>query len=248
MAKKRVNELARQFDLPPTEIVKRLEKAGIKVKAAASAVDEDAAVAAITGKPLPNGNGQAKAPQRPRIQTGPGLGRPLGTGDGPAKPSTPVNPSARRAQEQKEREQQQAQQKRDGNRGGNRGGQRGGQRPTRSNITPPGGGAAGPGGVRRVVIDSQAARRGPGGPGGGPGPGPQRPPRGRGGRRRRRYVDIEPEPLAAQAAAAKKDIIRINSGSSVKEVAEYLQVSSAEIIKKLMQMGEMATLTQTLAD
>jgi translation initiation factor IF-2 len=240
MAKKRVNELARQFDLPPTEIVKRLEKAGIKVKAAASAVDEDTAVAAITGKPLPNGNGQAKQPPRPRIQTGPGLGRPLGTGDGPAKPSTPVNPSARRAQEQKEREQQQAQAKRDSNRGGNRG------RPQRTNVTPPS--AAGPGGVRRVVIDSQAARRGPGGPGGGPGPGPQRPPRGRGGRRRRRYVDIEPEPLSAQQAQAKKDTIRINSGSTVKDVAEYLQISSAEIIKKLMQMGEMATLTQTLAD
>jgi translation initiation factor IF-2 len=244
MAKKRVNELARQFDLPPKEIVSRLEKAGIKVKAAASAVDEDAAVAAITGKPLPNGNGQPKAPPRPRIQTGPGLGRPLGTGDGPAKPSTPVNPSARRAQEQKEREQQQAQAKRDS---GNRGGNRGGQRPTRS--AP---GAAGPGGVRRVVIDSQAARRGPGGPGGpgggGPGPGPQRRPS-RGGRRRRRYVDVEPEPLSqANAAAARTDVIRINSGSTVKDVAEYLQISSAEIIKKLMQMGEMATLTQTLAD
>src|SRR3954467_2705625 len=153
MAKKRVNELARQFDLPPKEIVKRLEKAGIKVKAAASAVDEDTAVAAITGKPLPTGNGQ---PARPQVQTGPAPGPPLGTGDGPARPSKPVNPSARRAQEQREREQQQAQQKRDGNRGGNRGGpQRGGPRPTRSNITPPGGGAAGPGGVRRVVIDSQ---------------------------------------------------------------------------------------------
>src|SRR4051794_12415143 len=247
MAKKRVNELARQFDLPPTEIVKRLEKAGIKVKAAASAVDEDAAVAAITGKPLPNGNGQAKAPQRPRIQTGPGLGRPLGTGDGPAKPSTPVNPSARRAQEQREREQQQAQAKRDSSNrgGGNRGG---GPRPARGGSAGPGG----PGGVRRVVIDSQAARRGPGGPGGpgggGPGPGPQRRPS-RGGRRRRRYVDVEPEPLSqANAAAARTDVIRINSGSTVKDVAEYLQISSAEIIKKLMQMGEMATLTQTLPD
>src|SRR3954469_17893540 len=68
MAKKRVNELARQFNLPAQEIVQRLEKAGIKVKAAASAVDEDTAVAAITGKPLPNGNGAQRA--RPQIQTG----------------------------------------------------------------------------------------------------------------------------------------------------------------------------------
>src|SRR4051812_30148104 len=214
MAKKRVNELAKQFNLPSQEIVKRLEKAGITVKAAASAVDEDTAVAAITGKPLPNGNGKAAPSRRPQIQTGPGLGRPLGTGDGPARPSTPVNPSARRAQEQREREQQQAQAKRDSNRGG-----RGGQRPNRAGLS--GERSPSAGGVRRVVIDSQAARRtsGPGGgPGGGPGPGPQRRPS-RGGRRRRRYVEVEPVPLA-QANAQAPDVIRVNSGSTVKDVAE----------------------------
>src|SRR3954471_13573339 len=151
MAKKRVNELARQFDLPAAEIVKRLEKAGIRVKAAASAVDEDAAVAAITGKPLPNGNGQARPPQRPSIQAGPGLRRPLGTGDGPARPSKPVNPSARRAQEQKEREQQQREGTNQRGGGPQRGTNR--QRPQRGG---PGSGGPGPGagggagGVRRV--------------------------------------------------------------------------------------------------
>src|SRR4051794_26500144 len=92
MAKKRVHELAREFNLPSEEIRKRLEKAGIKLKAAASAVDEDLAAAAITGKPLPNGNAK-KEPQRP--QRPPGMLRPLGTGEGPAKASTPVNASAR---------------------------------------------------------------------------------------------------------------------------------------------------------
>ena len=182
MAKKRVNELARQFNLPSQEIITRLEKAGIKVKAAATAIDEETAVAAITGKPLPSANGQAKAPQRPDIRTGPGLGRPLGTGDGPARPSKPVNPSARRAQEQKEREQQQREGTSQRGGGGQRGTNR--QRPQRS----PAPGGPGPGGVRRVVIDSQASRRGPGGgpggPGGGPG-GPMRRPRRGGGRRRR---------------------------------------------------------------
>src|SRR3954452_24324599 len=148
MAKKRVNELARQFNLPSQEIVKRLEKAGIKVKAAASAVDEDTAVAAITGKPLPNGNGQPARP-RPNIQTGPGLGRPLGTGEGPARPSKPVNPSARRAQEQREREQQQREGANQRGGGPQRGTNR--QRPSRG---PAPGGPGGPGGVRRVVIDS----------------------------------------------------------------------------------------------
>jgi translation initiation factor IF-2 len=44
------------------------------------------------------------------------------------------------------------------------------------------------------------------------------------------------------------DLIRVNSGSTVKDVAEYLGVAVPEVIKKLMSLGEMATLTQTLSD
>jgi len=44
------------------------------------------------------------------------------------------------------------------------------------------------------------------------------------------------------------DDVRVNSGSTVKDVAEYLGVPVPEIIKKLMTLGEMATLTQTLSD
>ena len=100
--------------------------------------------------------------------------------------------------------------------------------------------------MRRVVIDSQAARRtgpggGPGGPGGGP---PRRPPR-RGGRRRRGTYT---EPTPQDASVLKADTIRINSGSTVKDVSEYLAVPVPELIKKLMGLGKMATLTQTLAD
>ena len=40
----------------------------------------------------------------------------------------------------------------------------------------------------------------------------------------------------------------MRSGSTVKEVAESLQLSAPEVIKKLMELGEMATLTQTLSD
>ncbi|HET6830357.1 MAG TPA: translation initiation factor IF-2 [Solirubrobacterales bacterium] len=93
---------------------------------------------------------------------------------------------------------------------------------------------------RRVVIDSQAARRdhmsqGP----------PQRPPRRR-GRRRRPAFDESPElktPTVEEPVALK-----VNSGATVREVSETFGVSSAEVIKKLMQQGEMATLTQTLTD
>ncbi len=40
----------------------------------------------------------------------------------------------------------------------------------------------------------------------------------------------------------------MRSGSTVKEVAESLQLSAPDVIKKLMELGEMATLTQTLSD
>jgi translation initiation factor IF-2 len=41
---------------------------------------------------------------------------------------------------------------------------------------------------------------------------------------------------------------KVPSGATVREVAELLGLGSAEVIKKLMTMGEMATLTQTLTD
>jgi len=194
MAKKRVHELAKQYDMPSKVVLEKLAAAGIEVKAAASAVDEDAADRALTGKPPleePSANGAGAEAN----------GKPA-EGDDKAAP----------------------------------------KRPTRSSLqgerAP---GAAG--GVRRVVIDSQASRR-QGGPGGGP-PGPQRRPPRRGGRRRRgAYV----EPVPQDKESLKADVIRVNSGSTVKDVAEYLGVPIPEIIKKLMQLGEMATLTQTLAD
>jgi translation initiation factor IF-2 len=100
-----------------------------------------------------------------------------------------------------------------------------------------------PGGKRRrrVVIDSQASRREhmPQAP-------PRRPPRRRGGRRRRPLleepVERGPEPEVEPEAT------KVQSGATVGEVAETLGLGSAEVIKKLMELGEMATLTQTLPD
>jgi translation initiation factor IF-2 len=113
-------------------------------------------------------------------------------------------------------------------------------RPTRGGMRSEGG----PGvGKRRVVIDSQAARRGPGA---GPGPAPQRPPRRR--RRRRRTPMPETPDMLAADQLTRTDTVKINSGSSVKEVAEYLGVGVPEVIKQLMSMGVLATLTKTLAD
>jgi translation initiation factor IF-2 len=93
---------------------------------------------------------------------------------------------------------------------------------------------------RRVVIDSQAARRDQMG-----GPPPQRPPRRRGGRRRRPLLE---EPPVRTEEPPEPEATRVNSGATVREVAELLGLGSAEVIKKLMMMGEMATLTQTLTD
>jgi translation initiation factor IF-2 len=197
MAKKRVHELAKQYDMPSAEVLKRLGDAGIEVKAAASAVDEDAADRALTGRP------QAHEEEAQKAQSANG-GQPDADGDA-AKPAP--------------------------------------KRPTRSSLQGERAPGTGGGGVRRVVIDSQASRR-QGGPGGGP-PGPQRRPPRRGGRRRRgAYV----EPVPQDKATLKPDTIQVNSGSTVKDVAEYLAVPIPEVIKKLMQLGEMATLTQTLAD
>jgi translation initiation factor IF-2 len=95
---------------------------------------------------------------------------------------------------------------------------------------------------RRVVIDSQAARRDhiaktqP----------PPRPPRRRGGRRRRPLLEEPSDKELKQPE--EQPPIKVNSGATVREVAEILGLSSAEVIKALMKEGEMATLTQTLTD
>src|SRR3954452_13822776 len=69
MAKKRVHELAKQYNMPTAEVMKRLNAAGIAVKATASAVDEQAADAALTGKKKPSANGATpKQPPRPTLR------------------------------------------------------------------------------------------------------------------------------------------------------------------------------------
>jgi translation initiation factor IF-2 len=113
-------------------------------------------------------------------------------------------------------------------------------KPVRAAGAPQQGGSGGGAKKRRVVIDSQAARRDQMG-----GPPPQRPPRRRGGRRRRPLLE---EPPMGPATPVEPEATKVNSGATVREVAELLGLAPAEVIKKLMTMGEMATLTQTLTD
>jgi translation initiation factor IF-2 len=220
---KRVHEIAKEHGLPAKELIAKLKAAGIEVKAASSSVDEEAALRVL-------GNG----------------GSPAATA-APAKPAAaekPAAPAKPAAADGAEAQQPPATPQSDG--GGSRppadGGRR--ERPTRDSLqgerTP---GAAG--GRRRVVIDSQASRRAPGG---GPAQSNQPPRRQRRGRRRRAVYDEEAAARPAARPDSGPDVVRVNSGSTVKDVAEYLDVRVPEVITKLMALGEMKTQAQTLSD
>jgi len=235
VAKKRVHEIAKAQGVSSKELLAALSAAGVEAKAAASNVEEAEALRALSsaGAGSAGGNGGAKAPDSvsgngtAKVEPGP---RPIpnhpqaissGTvGSGPQRKPASSAPKPPAS-------------------------------PPAANASPPSGtpaapagGSAGTGGGgkrrRRVVIDSQAARRDQMS-----GPSPQRPPRRRGGRRRRPTLDESPaKPLEMGEAQATK----VPSGATVREVSELLDLGSAEVIKKLMMMGEMATLTQTLPD
>ncbi len=223
MAKKRVHEIAKEKGISSKEVLAILQKAGFNVKAAASSVDEDDIVRAFSG-----GTAGDDAPAEPA--DGAKAPAPSSGSDGaPSSAGTPGPNGAGAAPAD----------------GAGAGGdaKRDRPRPTRAAR----GGEAGGGGGgrrRRVVIDSQAARRDrqP--------PPPQQPARrGRGRRRRPQWVEPDLEALAAARDAPREEpAVPVQSGSTVKEVAESLQLSSPEVIKKLMELGEMATLTQTLTD
>jgi translation initiation factor IF-2 len=253
MSKKRVHEIAKEQGLSSKELLEKLHAAGIEAKAAASSVEEAVALKALGGSDgaaSTNGSAAVAAPpaaasatataapaKQPPAATPPAPaatstqpatpaasasppaqapaapgGAPAASTSAPAAPGTPAQSAADRV------------------------------RPTRDSRTgerTPG--DIGPGGRRRVVIDSQASRRQQGGPANQPQRRPRR------GRRRRGTYDDTVAPIDNTAMEAT-DEIRVNSGSTVKDVAEYLGVPVPEVIKKLMTLGEMATLTQTLSD
>jgi translation initiation factor IF-2 len=92
---------------------------------------------------------------------------------------------------------------------------------------------------RRVVIDSQASRR----------QAPPPPPQQRRRRSRGRGAPPpEPQPKAPAAAVAEPPAIKIPSGATVRDVAEHFGLQVPEVIKKLMELGEMASITQTLSN
>jgi translation initiation factor IF-2 len=199
MAKKRVHEIAKAQGLTSKEVLAALRAAGIEAKAAASSVEEEAALQALAAAAKADGAGASEGSKGSKGDGDPATTKPKRSG--PPASSRPVRA-------------------------------RSGERPA--------GARAGGKRRRRVVIDSQAARREhmPQAPA-------PRPPRRRGGRRRRPLLE---EPPKVAEAPAEPEAIKVNSGATVREVAELLGLGSADVIKKLMTMGEMATLTQTLGD
>jgi translation initiation factor IF-2 len=231
VAKKRVHEIAKAQGVSSKELLAALKAAGVEAKAAASSVEEGDALKAIAAA-KGNGGAQATATKAPpQAAAKPAAEAPAATApQASAPPPKAAAPAGGKADAPAKAPAG------------------GGQQPSQPSTKPvraagqQGGAApAGPGSKkRRVVIDSQAARRDQMG-----GPPPQRPPRRRGGRRRRPLLE---EPPAKVEAPGEPEATKVNSGATVREVAESLGLAPAEVIKKLMMMGEMATLTQTLTD
>jgi translation initiation factor IF-2 len=252
---KRVHEIAKQNDMAPKDLLAKLQAAGVNVKAASSSVDEQVAARVLAGD-TPSGAGGTAVEQPANIAAErQAAARAEAAARAAAAREAAARQAAVEAAKAKERAAEDAAQAANGNGGSARagtatqaqgaGGDGKQQRPTRDSLQ----GERAPsnsGGRRRVVIDSQASRRA-GGPGGGGGPSNQPPRRQRRGRRRRGVYDEEAESRPTEVKV-DNSAIQINSGSTVKDVAEYLNVAVPEVMKKLMALGEMKTLTQTLSD
>ncbi|HET9120087.1 MAG TPA: translation initiation factor IF-2 [Solirubrobacterales bacterium] len=220
MAKKRVHEIAKAQGLTSKELLAALKAAGVEAKAAQSSVEESDALAALKNS---GDGGSAGAATKTKPAAKATVTKAAPKKDAPeggdgAKPKAAPKQDAAQAK---------------------------GDAPAKPAV---GDGAGAPARKasgrkrRRVVIDSQAARRDhiaktqP----------PPRPPRRRGGRRRRPLLEEPSDRELKQPEEAPP--IKVNSGATVREVAESLGLSAAEVIKALMKEGEMATLTQTLTD
>ncbi len=279
MSKKRVHEIAKEHGLSSKELLAKLKAAGVEAKAAASSIDEAAALKVLgsDGSGAPSSpNGAAGAPPQAAPPPPPAKSAPTATTSASPKPAAAPSPSSSSPAAPAVRAQAQAtgagapaspsaQAQASSAAAPAQAGAAAAAPPPAAAAAPAGAGSApagaervrptrdsrtgertpgevGPGGRRRVVIDSQASRRQQGGPASQP---QRRPPR-RGRRRRGTYDEtIQPIDTAAMEAT---DLVRVNSGSTVKDIAEYLGVPVPEVIKKLMSLGEMATLTQTLSD
>ncbi|MBW3643150.1 MAG: translation initiation factor IF-2, partial [Actinobacteria bacterium] len=108
----------------------------------------------------------------------------------------------------------------------------------------PGGRPGGPPPLRPGQVPGAGGR-----PGGRPG-GPRRPRRG-GGRRRRNREELQPQGIATytpQDTPVPVGEVVIERGSTAKDLGPKLNRSAADVVRFLLQQGEMITATQTLSD
>ena len=88
---------------------------------------------------------------------------------------------------------------------------------------------------RRVVIDSQAGRKGGKGAVRGEGKGA-------------RTAEAELPPVKQKPAPGTESPVTLASGATVKDFADAFEFPAGDVIKKLMMMGDMVTITQSLSD
>ena len=197
-----------------------------------------------TGRPIPPPPGGGGRGPAPITRSGPGVGRPGGPGagrpggPGAGRPGGPGGPGGFARP------------------GGPGAGRPGG--PGAGAFARPGGPGAGPGGPGARPAGPGGGPGGPGGPGGGPGN------RGRGGlggsqrraskkkkKRRRSDDDLQPSEMRAysnSAAPVPEGTIVIERGASAQDFAPKLNRTSADVVRFLLQNGEMVTATMSLSD
>jgi translation initiation factor IF-2 len=233
MAKRRIVEIARERGLDPNEVARVLFEAGVPIQR--DMVDEVAAARALAGS----------KPKKPPVKKKPvATAQRSSAAAKAAAEAKPVDPAAAHpnaikpepVEPPKEKKEEPAttaapRAPRDDRAPRSSGGSRFAPPP------PPGGAPAGrarpqrgvpQGKKRRVVIDSQAARG----------------PRERSQRGGDRGKEIREEKPVVRPTGP----VTVPSGVTVKEYAEKLGVSTAEIIKMMMGLGEFVTITQSLTD
>ncbi|MEI8398485.1 MAG: translation initiation factor IF-2 [Actinomycetes bacterium] len=202
-----------------------------------------------TGRPIPPPPGGRVAPgeARPGFRPGPGGARPgpggAGFRPGPGSRPGPGGPGGPRT----------------GGPGGPRTGGPGGPGGPRTGFAPRTGGPGGPGGARPGGPGAGAP--GAGGPGGGPRPGggpggprnngQRRAPRKKSrARRRAEFDELQPQftSYSNSNAPVPEGTIIIERGASAQEFAPKLNRTPADVVRYLLEHGEMVTATMSLGD
>ena len=234
MAKRRIVEIARERGLDPNEVARVLFEAGVPIQR--DMVDEVAAARALAGSKPKKAPVKKKAAATPAARKAaadappapdPAAAHPNAITIEPPAPPKEEKPAASTTERAPRTDSAPRQARTTGG--------------SRFAPPPPPGDTAAPfgrsrpqrgvpqGKKRRVVIDSQAAR----------GPRERNVRGGDRGRGEEREEKVVVRPTGP---------VTVPSGVTVKEYAEKLGVSTAEIIKMMMGLGEFVTITQSLTD